>query len=65
MKLSKLSKVSLKLSEILKWLLTHGEMSLVGDVWSANVDLSMPPIPWLIGEYLWKKKKPMKSPHFT
>ena len=52
MKLSKLSKVSLKLSEILKWLLTHGEMSLVGDVWSANVDLSMPPIPWLIGEYL-------------
>ena len=55
MELSELSKVSLKPTEILKWLLsllTHGEVSLVGDVWSANVDLSMPLIPWLMGEYL-------------
>ena len=47
MELSELSKVSLKPTEILQWLLTHGEVSLVGDVWSANVDLSMPLIPWL------------------
>ena len=52
MELSELSKVSLKPTEILKWLLRHGEVSLVGDVWSANVDLSMPLIPWLMGEYL-------------
>lgn len=56
MKLSKLSKISLKPNGILKWLLTHGEMSLVGDVWSANANLSMLPIPWLMGEYLWEKK---------